>query len=273
MKVDLHTHTTFSDGTLEPEDLVQSAHEMGITHLAIADHDSTGSLESARVKASELGMTVISGVEINTKDSISVHILGYFVDENDEGFQKILSRHRTLREKRAQMILGKLNRMGIKILLSDFNHRKESAAIGRPHIADKLKEKGIVFSRQEAFDKFLAQGRPAYASYEGPTPKDAIDTILSSKGVPVIAHPGYSVSNETIEALAKMGLAGIEVYYPSHNPEQIRNFLETAKRCGLIVTGGSDYHGPGSGHEKLGEVNVPESTIEELQERRVSLFG
>jgi predicted metal-dependent phosphoesterase TrpH len=273
MKADLHTHTTYSDGTLDPEELILCAREQKITHLAIADHDSTGSLEIARAKASEFGMTVISGVEINTKDSISVHVLGYLIDEKDERLQKILSRHRELRENRARMILEKLNRMGIKILLSDFNHRKEGAAIGRPHIADKLKERGIVFSRQEAFDKFLAQGRPAYASYEGPTPKEAIDAILASKGVPVVAHPGYSVSNETIESLARMGLAGIEVYYPSHNPEQVGNFLQIAKRFNLIVTGGSDYHGPGSGHEKLGEVNVPEQTVEDLQQCKARLFG
>ena len=137
MKIDLHTHTTFSDGTLDPEELVDAAHGLGITHMAIVDHDSTGSLDLARAKAAQYGLTVIPGVEINTKDTVSVHVLGYFVEEKDEQFQKTLVQHRDLREKRAQVILDKLHRMGIKISLSDFGPIKDSAAIGRPHIEQK----------------------------------------------------------------------------------------------------------------------------------------
>lgn len=273
MKIDLHTHSTYSDGTLEPEELIQNAAKLGITHLALSDHDSTSGLEVARAKAKEYDMTVISAVEINTIENISIHILGYFIEENDEAFQKTLLNHREIRIKRAQMMLERLHRMGIKIYLSDFDHKKDHAAIGRPHIADKLKEMGLVFSRQEAFDKYLSQGKPAYVHYQGPTPKDAIDTILASKGIPVLAHPHYFVSTETIESLVKIGLQGIEVYYPSHNPELIRNLVELAKRQELVVTGGSDYHGPGSGHERLGEIAVPEQTIDILLERKRKLNG
>lgn len=274
MKVDLHTHTTFSDGTLEPEELVAAAHRLGITHLCVSDHDSTGSLEPSRAKAAELGVTLIPGIEINTREEMSaVHVLGYFIDDKNEAFQKILDHHRSLRTLRAGLILEKLGKMGIKISLSDFSCLKGGAAIGRPHIADKLREKGIVFSRQEAFDKFLAKGKPAYVFYEGPTPKEAIDAILLAKGVPVVAHPGFYVSTETILELAKLGLQGIEVYYPTHNPDQVRNFLETAKKNDLLATGGSDYHGPGSGHERLGEIEVPEKIVEQLLERKKKLFG
>ncbi|OGR89763.1 MAG: hypothetical protein A3A86_04600 [Elusimicrobia bacterium RIFCSPLOWO2_01_FULL_60_11] len=274
MKVDLHTHTTYSDGTLEPEELVEAAHRLGITHLAVSDHDSTGSLEPSRVKAAELGMTIIPAIEINTREEMSaVHVLGYFIDDKDDAFQKILDHHRSLRTLRAGMILEKLGKMGIKISISDFSHRKGGAAIGRPHIADKLREKGIVFSRQEAFDKFLAKGKPAYVFYEGPTPKDAIEAILSAKGVPVVAHPGYYVSPEAILELAKLGLQGLEVYYPTHNADQIGNFLDFAKKNDLLATGGSDYHGPGSGHERLGEMDVPEKIVEQILERKRKLFG
>ncbi|OGR82121.1 MAG: hypothetical protein A2901_07660 [Elusimicrobia bacterium RIFCSPLOWO2_01_FULL_54_10] len=273
MRVDLHSHTTYSDGTLEPEELVSTAHKLGITHLAVTDHDSTGSLDAARAKAKELGMTLIPGIEINTREMAAVHILGYYIDDSDASFQKILDHHRRLRTQRAAMILEKLAKMGIKISLSDFDHREGAAAIGRPHIADKLREKGIVFSRQEAFDKFLARGKPGYVFYEGPSPKDAIEAILSCKGVPVVAHPGFSVSGQAILDLAKLGLQGIETFYPSHNPDQVRNFMDIAKKNDLLATGGSDYHGPGSGHERLGEMDVPEKIVEELLARKQKLFG
>ena len=274
MKLDLHTHTTYSDGTLEPEDLVSAAHKLGITHLAVCDHDSVGGLDPARAKAREFGMTLIPGIEINTRETtMSVHVLGYFIDDKNEVLQKTLGLHREMREKRAEQILEKLAKMGIKISLSDFNHRKGGAAIGRPHIADKLREKGVVFSRQEAFDKFLAQGRSAYVFYDGPTPKDAIETILNCGGVPVVAHPGFSISVETIEQLVKLGLQGIETYYPSHNPDQVRNFVAMAKKYDLVATGGSDYHGPGSGHERLGEMNVPEEVYENLLHRKQKILG
>lgn len=274
MKVDLHSHSTYSDGTLEPEDLIVAASRVGITHLALSDHDSTGGLEAARAKAQELKMTVIPAIEINTLETNgAIHILGYFIDEKSEELQKTLDQHREIRVKRAQLIIDKLRHMGIRITMSDFSDRKDRAAIGRPHIADKLKEKGIVFSRQEAFDKYLSRGRPAYVFYEGPTPQKAIEMILACKGVPVVAHPGYSVQGTVLEGLVKLGLQGIETYYPSHNPDQVRNFLEAAKRMDLVVTGGSDYHGPGSGHEALGEMDVPEKTVDDLLERKRKLFG
>jgi len=274
VKVDLHTHSTYSDGTLEPDELITSASKTGITHMALCDHDSTSGLKSANEKAKEYGMTIIPAIEINTRDTIAIHILGYFIDEKSEDLQKTLIHHRTVRTARAQMILDKLHRMGIKIHISDFSNGKDGSAIGRPHIADKLKEMGLVFSRQEAFDKYLGQGRSAFIAYEdGPTPKDAIDAISGSGGVPVLAHPGYFVSPETIESLTKIGLQGIEVYYPSHREEQIRNFVVLAKKLDIIPTGGSDYHGPGSGHERLGEIPVPEKTVDLLLERKQKLYG
>lgn len=272
IKTDLHTHTNYSDGTLEPLELVEKAHELGITHLAICDHDSTGGIEPARKRAKELEMTIIPGIEINTKETISMHLLGYFIEEASEALQKSLQTNRKARMTRAQRILDKLHRMGIKISLSDFDIKKDGAAIGRPHIADKLREKGIVFSRQEAFDKYLAQGRPAYVLYEGPNPVEAIQAILAAKGVPVLAHPGYSVSRETIELLVKNGLQGIEAFYPSHHPDQVRAFVELAKRLDLVVTGGSDYHGPGTGHERLGEIEIPAETLDILLERKKKIF-
>jgi predicted metal-dependent phosphoesterase TrpH len=274
MKVDLHSHSTYSDGTLEPEDLITAAHRTGITHLALSDHDSTAGLESARAKAQEYGMTIIPAIEINTLETnTAIHILGYFIDEKNETLQKSLDHHREIRVKRAQLIVDKLKHMGIRISMSDFGDRKDRAAIGRPHIADKLKEKGIVFSRQEAFDKYLSRGRSAYVAYQGPTPQQAIEMILACKGVPVVAHPGYSVQGTVLEGLVKMGLQGIEVFYPSHNHDQVRNFIDTAKRMDLIATGGSDYHGPGSGHEALGEMDVPDAVIDELLARKQKLFG
>lgn len=272
MRIDLHSHSTFSDGTLEPDELIEKASEVGITHLSLSDHDCTHGLELATQKAKDLGINIIPGVEINTRESTSVHILGYLMETENEPFQKRLQLHRDLRRKRAELILSKLAKMGIKISISELDHGRETASIGRPHIADKLKEKGLVFSREEAFEKYLSRGRAAYVFYEGPTPKDAIEVILGAKGLPVLAHPGYQVSEETILDLVKIGLQGIETFYPSHNPQQIQNYLELAKRLDLIPTGGSDYHGPDSGHEQLGEIAVPEETYEKLLERKQKLF-
>ncbi len=276
-KVDLHTHSTYSDGTLEPEDLIQNAQKQKITHLALSDHDSTGGLAAARNRAKEFDITIIPAVEINTRDnetSAAVHILGYFLEETDINFQKVLTQHREIRAQRAQMIIARLHTMGIKLYLSDFDNGKNEGAVGRPHIADKLKEMGVVFSRQEAFDKYLSQGRPAFVAYEnGPTPKDAIDAILSAKGIPVIAHPGYYVSKETILSLAEMGLQGVEVYYPSHSKDLVKTLLGFTAEHKLLATGGSDYHGPGSGHERLGEIAVPEETIDLLLERKYAIHN
>ena len=214
MKIDLHTHSTYSDGTLEPEDLVSAAHKLGITHMALSDHDSVGGLAAAQKRAKELDMTIIPAVEINTKETSSVHILGYFFDPSADALLKRLQYHREVRVTRSKMIIERLQKMGIKISVDDFSHKADGAAIGRPHIADKLKEKGVVFSRQEAFEKYLSQGKSAYVFYEGPSPQDAIEAILGAKGIPSLAHPGYYVSRETIEGLVKLGLQGIEVYYP-----------------------------------------------------------
>ncbi len=274
MRIDLHTHSTYSDGTIEPEDLVTAANRCGITHMALSDHDSTGGLAAAREKAKQYNMTIIPAVEINTQETdTSVHVLGYFIDENNEQFQNTLKHHREIRQTRAKMILDKLNHMGIKLSVSDFKSEKDSAAIGRPHIADKLKEKGIVFSRKEAFDKYLAKGKSAYVFYQGPTPKDAIQTILACKGIPVLAHPSYYVSEATILELMKEGLQGIEVHYPSHSNSQIGNFIQFAKKNDLLITGGSDYHGPGSGHENLGEVEAPKDALDNILARKQKLFG
>lgn len=274
MRIDLHTHSTYSDGTLEPADVVRHAHGFGITHMALSDHDSTGGLNAARAQAKEYGMEIIPAVEINTQETeVSVHVLGYYLDENDEKFQATLRRHREIRQTRAKMILEKLHHMGIKISLSDFSGEKDAAAVGRPHIADKLKEKGVVFSRKEAFDKFLAKGKPAYVFYQGPTPKDAIEIILGAKGIPVIAHPGYYVSEQTIASLAELGLQGIEVNYPTHSSSQRGNFVQIAQKYNLVVTGGSDYHGPGSGHEAMGDVEAPQDAVDKLLARKQKLFG
>jgi predicted metal-dependent phosphoesterase TrpH len=272
MKIDLHTHSIYSDGTLEPEDLVQKAAECGITHLALCDHDTTAGLQDALKASEKIKMNLIPGIEINTRQvNFSVHILGYFIDAENERLQKKLDQYRKLRTTRAQMMVDRLKRMGIKMDISDFNGRKEKSAIGRPHLADKLKELGVVFSRSEAFQKYLAKGKPGYVFYEGPTPKDALETILDCGGVPVLAHPGFFVSEKMIQELIGLGLQGLEVYYPSHSDEQVRTFLELAEKNNLIVTGGSDYHGPGSGHEELGEIQVPEKVLEKLQERKIAL--
>ncbi len=271
MKIDLHTHSTYSDGTLAPELLVEAASKVGITHLALSDHDSTEGLSRARTKAAQLNITLIPAVEINTETN-PIHILGYFVDENDSNFLNTLKKNRDSREHRMNLMLEKLKGLGINISKEELLNGNKDTALGRPHVADNLIKKGIVKSRAEAFDRYLGKGCPAFVPHKDTTPEDAIQTILAGKGVPVLAHPGFGVQEETIRLLTEKGLQGLEAYYLKHSPDQIKKFLEIAKRYHLVATGGSDYHGPGSGHEALGQANVPLNTVEEILKRKEKLF-
>ncbi len=272
MKIDLHTHSTYSDGTLDPAKLMEKAHSLGITHIALCDHDSTEGLQQARAKALELTLTLVPAVEINTETN-NIHVLGYYVDENDINFINALKKNRDSRERRIEVILGKLSELGIQITKEELREGNRETSLGRPHVADALMRKKIVSTRQEAFEKFLTKGRPAYAPHNDTTAIGAIETILACKGIPVLAHPGFSQQEETIQWLTSKGLQGIEVHYPTHSTQQIKKFSELAVKYNLVVTGGSDYHGPGSGHEAMGTISAPENTLDELLKRKQKLFS
>lgn len=268
MHVDLHSHTTVSDGVLSPEDLVDRAAAKGLRYLAITDHDATDGLESAIERAGRHpSLTIIPGVELSADvEGSEVHILGYLDTYEDSGFQEEMRKFRDGRVGRAKEMVQKLEKLGMEV---DWERVKEIAgdgAVGRPHVAQALVERGHVESVPEAFDLYLARGRPAYVGREKLTPGDAIRLIQSVGGRAVLAHPSFTRNVESLlPAMKAEGLAGMEVYYARYTPEQIARMKRLADKHDLIPCGGSDYHGPGLGPDiDLGEVDVPESSVYRL---------
>ncbi len=267
-KVDLHIHTTASDGKFTPAEIVRKAREAGLTYIAICDHDSIEGVDPAQEAASKNpGITVIGGVEINTDiPAGELHLLGYFYDSNNLELKQTLEKLRKSRIERAQKMINKLRKMGIKI---DFVRVEELAgvgSIGRPHIAQAMLEKGYINSFREAFINYINRGGPAYVERDKVTPTEAIQLIIRSGGLPVLAHPlTFDNFEATIAELKPAGLVGMEVYYNNYSSEQIKNLLRIAVKFNLIPTGGSDYHGLDCMNEApLGTVEVPLESAERL---------
>lgn len=268
MRIDLHTHTTASDGLLAPEALVALARDAGVGVLAVADHDSTDGIEPGLAAATRAGMELIPAVEINTDvDESEIHVLGYYIDHHQPWFQEFLGRLRDGRVNRAAKMVEKLNALGIRL---DFARVRAlaSGAVGRPHVARALVGAGVVGSTEEAFEKYLGRNGPAYVERLKVSPPEAVQVILRAGGVPVLAHPGWGVKDEMIPGLVDAGLEGLEVYYPDHTPAMVTRYLEIAQKLRLLVTGGTDFHG-GDLATKVppGSQYVPAECVERLRER------
>lgn len=270
MRIDLHTHTTASDGLLPPERVVQLAKEAGVTVLAIADHDTTDALDAAMAAGSELGVEVIPAVEINTDVDVQteVHVLGYFIDHRQGWLQEFLARLRDGRINRAAKMVEKLNGLGIPVQFERVRAIAGTGAVGRPHVARALVEAGAVRSTEEAFEKYIGRTGPAYVERLKVTPEEAVRVILKATGVPVLAHPGWGVREEMIPPLVEAGLQGLEVYYPDHTPAMVTRYLEIAGRYDLVVTGGTDFHGGDLATKvRIGSQYVPADAVERLKAR------
>ena len=248
-RLDLHLHTTHSDGSCTPADVVERAHHAGVTVLAITDHDIMTGVPEAIVAGQQLGIEVIPGLEISSSLGESeLHILGYFLDWQDEELNRRLTALRESRHRRNPQIVERLQNLGIEITYNEVRLLAGTDSVGRPHIARALMEKGVVTSAKEAFDRFLADGKPAYVPRELPSPAEAIQWINAGRGLAVLAHPTWvkvadrSLS-DLVRSLKEHGLDGVEVYYSTHNPRQTREYLSLAQQLGLLATGGSDFHG------------------------------
>lgn len=266
--VDLHTHTTASDGSLSPRELVREAVKRGVRVLAITDHDSTDGLAEALDEASRHPpLAVVPGIEINCDvDGGEIHILGYFPDYETEWFQDFCRAQRAERAARVHRIAARLAELGIPIDPQEvFDLVKEGSA-GRPHIAQVMVNRGYVKSVREAFDKYLRAGGPAHVPRKKLSPQEAVALLRKARGVPVLAHPGLAGKDELIPALVQAGLMGIECYYQEHSAAQTAGYLQRCKDLGLVATGGSDFHGLRSGRTNpLGTPPVPLSVYEALQ--------
>jgi len=248
-RIDLHLHTTHSDGSLPPSEVLQLAAKASVIALAITDHDITTGIPEATIRGEELGIEVIPGVEISSFDGRSeLHILGYYLDWQDVLLNERLASLRASRHRRNPLIIERLRAAGLDVSYEEVCALAGTESVGRPHIAQVLMKKGYVSSAKEAFDRYLAEGRAAYVARELPTPADAIKWINDAKGVAVLAHPTWIKDSGDglrgcISALKEAGLGGVEVHYSTHSKAQTANYLELAHRLDLLVTGGSDFHG------------------------------
>ena len=276
-EVDLHLHTTYSDGTLDPAELVDLCVSRGLSVIAISDHDSTEGLPEALAAArSHPHLTVIPAIELSTDiPGAEIHILGYYVDYEDQALQKVLREFRQGREERGQRMVEKLNALGLNISWDRVREISDGGAIGRPHIAQALVEAGHVEFPKEAFDRYLGRNGPAYVGRNKLTPLDAINLLIGNGALPVMAHPTYSETKsdrsgvptlrQTIADLKRGGLVGMEVFYGDYTPDQVSYLHGIATELDLVPCGGSDYHASGNpGEPQPGTVGPPMSTVEQL---------
>ena len=270
--IDLHMHTTASDGRCTPEELVLRAWKVGIRTMSVTDHDTMASVAPATRAAAPLGMEVIPGIEITSvHDGKDVHVLAYFLPESAPGLQEMLTRQRRQRVERATEIGSRLERLGAPIdvvALVEAASAPGGKSIARPQIAQALIAAGHVATVAEAFDKYLGEDSPAYVPHRGASPAEVVALVVAGGGVPSLAHPGYRPKDEIIPGLVEAGLPAIEVYHSSHDATAEAHYLAVARTHGLLVTGGSDYHGEGTRRaEFFGLVNLPREHLEALVAR------
>ena len=269
MRIDLHTHSTASDGLFSPADLLRAAQTAGITTLALTDHDTTDGVAEAQTTGNALGIEVIAGVEINTdvaRGGGEAHVLGYFVRMDDPAFQAQLMQRRQEREARGQQIVAQLNAAGLPITWEQVR-RHADGAVGRPHVAAALMEIGAVSSVNEAFERYLRRGMAGYVPRVPFSPSEAIALIRSSGGVASLAHPADIPDLAALlTTLTKDGLVGLETYYGQYNHDTVARLRALAQRFGLIPTGGSDYHGPNIHPTPLGgQPPLPAGIVDALR--------
>ena len=253
--IDLHIHSTASDGSLTPAEIIDHAQKLNLAAIAITDHDSIYGSKEALQAGIPPSLKFLTGVEISAAHptffpgSGSFHILGYCIRLDNQALNQALNRLRDARKNRNPKIIKRLNELGLKISLEDVNPTIAHGQLGRPHIAQVMIKKGFVKSMDEAFDKFLGAGKPAYVDKNRIGCEETIKMIRDAGGVPVLAHPALLNINddfqleELIQNLIKIGMRGIEVYYPEHSPEQMQRYRELANKYNLLITGGTDFHG------------------------------
>jgi predicted metal-dependent phosphoesterase TrpH len=267
--VDLHSHTTASDGALTPRELVRLAARNRVRVLAVTDHDSTDGLPEAIDEAARHGIEIVPGLEINTDvPGAEVHVLGYYVDWGTDWFQDFLREQRAERTARVHRIVERLTELGMPLTADEVFAICQEGSPGRPHVAQAMVNRGYVKSVREAFDRWLRTGGPANVPRRRLTPVDAVAVIRRAEGVPVLAHPGLADRDAMIPELVAAGLAGIETYYPEHSVAQVNAYRELCDRLHLVATGGSDYHGSHTGRTTtLGTPHIPLTVWENLKSK------
>jgi len=242
LRVDFHSHTNQSDGSLDPQELANFMAERGVEAFAISDHDSLAAYESGFEPAP--GTRVITGIEINTTwRENEVHVLGYGVSLGESPLRELIANNQRERRTRAEMMVDRLRRAGYSITFDDVLREAGPAKpIGRPHVAKALVRGGMTSGIESAFRDLLRRGKPGYVPQFYATPQGAIEAVAASGGIPVLAHPGRLRDRALIEALVPLGLRGLEVFYPLHDARDVAEFAAIARRHGLVMTAGADFH-------------------------------
>ena len=268
--IDLHLHTTASDGLLPPSALAESAHAAGLTVISVTDHDTVAGLADARAAAEARGMQFVDGIEITAVDrGRDVHILGYFFDPSDAAFAAFLQAQRADRLSRVREIVDRLHTLGLDIdpsALARAAAAYPGRSLGRPQIADALVAAGHAADRTDAFDRLIGQGRPGFVARRGPSPETVIAALGAAGGIASLAHPVLLDDDALVERLAGAGLTALEVRHSEHDARAEAHYRRVAGRFGLLVTGGSDFHGPGAHHRRaLGDVTLPAADFARLR--------
>lgn len=278
-KIDLHTHTTCSDGTLTPKELIEKAAEIGLEAIAVTDHDITNGIDEAIETAKAFpGLSVIPGIELSSGyKNREVHIVGLFIDRYNKGFNETLNELREKRQKRNISMINKLKSLGLDVSYDELLSVSGKNIITRAHFAVLLEKKGYVQTKDEAFAKYIGQGKPGYVKRDILTASDAIALIRAAGGLPIIAHPfSYGFGTEQVEDMvsdfAFYGAVGMECYYSTHSYEDTVFALSLCESYGLLPSGGSDFHGKnkpglelGSGY---GDLEVPKKILEDLKVKK-----
>jgi len=278
-KIDLHMHTTASDGTLTPKQLVEKCSQLGLEVIAVTDHDNTTAVEAVNEAAADYSIEVVPGIEISTyRGEAEYHILGYFIDLENDSLLGLTEAIIDSRIDRTHEMVEKLTELGYPLEFSDVKKYASGVSLGRPHIARALVEKGYVDSISDAFnDEMIGGGGKAYVEKKKVLPVEAIKVILKAGGVPVIAHPhlinhGSPLDKEEIARLKDVGLKGVEVYQSKHNKKTSKKYKKIAEELDLLITGGSDYHGENSPGILPGDKGIDREDFEKLQTFAASLI-
>lgn len=285
--IDLHTHSTFSDGTDTPAALVAQARALGLTALALTDHDTVDGIPELLRAGRQHGLTVVPGVELSVEAAVArgghLHLLGLLIDPECRELQATLAQLAAERERRGERIVEKLRGLGIAVTVAELRAEAGEGALGRPHVARLLMRKGHAASIQDAFDRYLGKGKPAYVDKQKLNEAEAIGLIHRAGGLAILAHahlmnyPDYAAAEAKVLALVELGLDGFEVYYPGMPAEYVSGLTALARERSLAVSGGSDYHGANKPDVRLGvgdgRLHIPLEVLDNLRARQREIFG